>query len=341
MKKNEQQLALIPLPLTTPGNLPTRRVGNPDVAVMSPFDHSGCRDDDALVELFLRTRAPSPGSQRVYRYELTRFRATVSKPLGRITLTDLQNFGATLEELGLATATRARAIATVRSLLRFAHETGYLSYDVGRALRTPRKTESNHQRYLTPGEAERLLDAARERGLRDLLVVAVLLGTGLRCAELAGASWGDLFADPDGRVGLRVHGKGGKDRDAKIRSDLWSVLVAERAVRGLDAELDPGDDAPLVVNRTGERLTERGVHRVVVACAKKARLKKAVSPHWLRHTHATLSLQGGASVVQVREQLGHASLATSSIYLHHAHGLVDTAADHLPVRFEVGDVCEK
>ena len=335
MKANNRQLALIPVNSTSSSPVVSRRTDDVTRSVVPTIDHSGCENDEALVELFLQTRAPSTRSQRVYRYELQRFRATVSKLLARVTLADLQGFAAALEGLGLATATRARAIATVRSLLRFAHETGYLPYDVGRALRPPRKTETNGQRYLTPGEAERLLDAARERGLRDLLVVAVLLGTGLRCAELAGASWGDVFSDPDGRVGLRVHGKGGKVRDAKIRCDLWCVIVAERTERGLNVELDPSDVAPLVVNRSGKRLTERGIHRVVVACAKKARLKKAVSPHWLRHTHATLSLQGGATVVQVREQLGHASLATSSIYLHAALGLADTAADHLPVRFVV------
>jgi integrase/recombinase XerD len=339
MKKNDQrQLALIPINSPQRNDLPIRQVNaRPDSSLVSKYDHSGCQDDDALVELFLQTRTQSSQSQRVYRYELTRFLAFIQKPLGRITLADLQDFATELEALDLATATRSRAIATIRSLLRFAHETGYLPFDVGRALRTPKKSESSGQRYLTPGEAERLLDAARERSLRDLLVVAVLLGTGLRCAELAGANWGDIYADPENRLGLRVRGKGGKERDVKIRADLWDVIIAERDNRGKYTELNPTDNAPLVVNRSRDRLSERGVHRVIVSCGKAAGLRKSISPHWLRHTHATLSLQAGASILQIREALGHSSLATSSIYLHAVRGLSETAADHLPVRFDVGD----
>ena len=341
MKKSEQ-LSLIPISSLQRNDLPIRQVdARPIPTTVSILDHSGCQDDDALIDLFLQTRAQSPGTQRVYRYELTRFRNLIQKPLARITLADLQDFATALESLNLATATRSRAIATIRSLFRFALETGYLRFDVGRALRTPKKSESSGQRYLTPGEAERLLDAARERSLRDLLVVAVLLGTGVRCAELAGANWGDLFADPENRLGLRVRGKGGKKRDVKIRTDLWGVIVAERDNRGMESELNPTDSEPLIVNRSRDRLSERGIHRVIVSCGKAAGLRKSVSPHWLRHTAATLCLQGGASITQVREQLGHASLSTTSIYLHVAQGLSETAADHLPVRFEVGDRKEK
>jgi integrase/recombinase XerD len=169
------------------------------------------------------------------------------------------------------------------------------------------------------------------------VLAGCLLALGLRRAELASASWSGLFDDGAGRVGLRVLGKGGKERVVKVRPDLMSALRRHRRERGLGTDLDPNDASPLAVGRHGGRLSVRGVHREVAACARAAGLRKAVSPHWCRHTHATLALQGGATVEQVREQLGHASVATTSIYLHAATGLADVAGDHLPFSIGGGD----
>jgi integrase/recombinase XerD len=107
-------------------------------------------------------------------------------------------------------------------------------------------------------------------------------------------------------------------------------LVALRHQLGLSEELDPADATPLALNGSRGRLSGSGIAREVAACARRAGIRKDVSPHWARHTFATLALAGGAGLPQVQAALGHSSIAVTSVYLHAAGGLAETAADFLP-----------
>jgi len=254
----------------------------------------------------------------------------VPKELAAVTLDDLRFFIASLRDQGLAEVTISRAATVIRSLFKFAQECGFLRWNPAKALRVKGRQTATPDKFLTPGEVERLIDASKKRGLRSLAMIGLLIGTGLRRAELRTSSWGDLFEDGAGRVGLRVLGKGDKVRMVKVRDDLWAVLCAFRRQLGKPEAFDPEDRTPLAMNRMAERISDRGIHREVVTCAKAAGINKKVSPHWLRHTHATLALQGGATLVQVQEALGHSSVATTGGYLHAARGLENTAADFLP-----------
>ncbi|MCC6158881.1 MAG: tyrosine-type recombinase/integrase [Deltaproteobacteria bacterium] len=299
-------------------------------------DYSGARDDEHLISLFLSIRTRCPATAKVYAYELSRFRRLAPKPLAAVTLDDLRVYVEALRGAGLGEVSVSRAVTVVRSLFRFGHEAGYLRWNVARAIRVSAPRGTPPGKFLTAGEVERLLDAARARGLRSLAMIGVLLATGLRRAELRAASWSELFDDGAGRVGLRVVGKGNKVRTVKIRADLLAVLRAMRRQLGLPEDLDPYDRTPLAMNRLRGRISDRGLHREVAVCARCAGIRKKVSPHWLRHTHATLALQGGASILQVQQALGHSSVATTGVYLHAARGLEDTAADHLPFGIQGG-----
>jgi integrase/recombinase XerD len=300
------------------------------------LDTSGARDDEHLISLFLSVRTRCPATAKVYAYELSRFRRLAPKPLATVTLDDLRVYVEALRDAGLGETSVSRALTVVRSLFRFGHETGYLRWNVARAIRVSAPRGTPPGKFLTAGEVERLLDAARARGLRSLSMIGVLLATGLRRAELRAANWGDLFDDGAGRVGLKVVGKGNKVRTVKIRADLLVALRALRRQLGLPEDLDPNDRAPLAMNRLRDRISDRGLHREVAACTKRAGIRKPISPHWLRHSHATLALQGGATLAQVQEALGHSSVATTGVYLHAARGLEDTAADHLPFGIQGG-----
>jgi integrase/recombinase XerD len=302
--------------------------------IIAAPDVSGANSDDHLVSLFLGTRTRSERTRATYNFEIRRFRRLVRRPLAVITLDDLRGYLQALREGGLSDGTVARALTVVRCLLGFARMTGYLRFNVAEAVSVPRPRGRREARFLTPGECERMLDAARSRGTRSLAIVGLLLGLGLRRDELRRASWGDLFDDGAGRTGLRVRGKGNKDRTVKVRPDLMAVLRRHRAERGLGADLDPADASPLALNRDGARASACAIHRLVTSVARAAGLRKRPSPHWLRHSHASAALQNGATVEQLREALGHSSIAVTSVYLHAATGLADTAADHLP--FEIG-----
>ena len=108
--------------------------------------------------------------------------------------------------------------------------------------------------------------------------------------------------------GLTVHGKGGKTRFLKL-TDKTAALLEE--IRPEDA----GPDDPVFLSQKGNPLSTRRIWDVRVA-GKRAGIKKDVSPHFMRHSHASHALDRGAPIHLVQAQLGHASLATTSKYTH-------------------------
>jgi site-specific recombinase XerD len=122
-----------------------------------------------------------------------------------------------------------------------------------------------------------------------------------------------------------VFGKGGKTRAVLLSASTWKVLAALRAeasrqvgdMPDADAKLAPASaDAPVFLSRKGGALDPSAVHRVVKAAAARAGLPGEVSAHWLRHAHASHSLDRGAPIHLVQATLGHASVATTGRYLH-------------------------
>ena len=189
-------------------------------------------------------------------------------------------------------------------------------------------------RYLTQDEAEKLLETAADVSWPCYLTIAALLLTGLRVSELAQAEWRHLFRDPEGRLGLLVVGKGGKERVVKVRDDLFALLCEQRTRAGLPEGLIAKDRTPLVPNRRGEAYLSRSLHKMVAKAAVKSGIEKDVSPHWLRHSFATLAALGGAPAFQLQQDLGHSRLETSQRYVHWATGLRESAVDKLPIRLK-------
>jgi site-specific recombinase XerD len=235
-----------------------------------------------------------------------------------------------LEELGLARASQARALSTIRSLFTFARKIGYLQFNPAEVMDLPKVIINSEGHFLTPGEVQALLDALRPQ-MRNYLIGALALKTGLRVAELAGIDWGHFYQDPTGRIGLTVVGKGDKVRTVKITSDVWAVIEAYRQVSGKPIELDAEDRDPLFLNRYGNRLSTVSFWQVIKDGTRAAGIKKNISPHWLRHTHGTLAIIGGATLNQVRSALGHSDIRTTQRYEHSAQALADTAADYVGI----------
>jgi integrase/recombinase XerD len=241
----------------------------------------------------------------------------IAKPLCLTTLADLQAWDGTLAHL--APATRHHRLAAAKSLFAFAVATGAIDKDPGASLRAPRAQSMAPERILTEIEVARMIGAetdARARGALRLLYF-----TGMRNAELCDLRWRHLTpARKGGGAEARVTGKGNKTRVVMIPRDLWRELL----------ELAPGakPDAPVIPGRNGEPINERALHRLVRHAA--ARIGTAASPHWLRHAHASHALDHGAPVQVVQKTLGHASLATTSLYVHMRPG--DSSSAYIGAR---------
>jgi integrase/recombinase XerD len=127
---------------------------------------------------------------------------------------------------------------------------------------------------------------------------------------LVALRWRDLRPRDGGQGQVTVSGKGGKTRAVLLPASVWRDLEALRE------EAAAAEDGPVFRSRKGGALTARQAQRLVDAAAKRAGLRARVSPHGLRHAHATHALERGAPIHIVQATLGHASVATTGRYLH-------------------------
>lgn len=269
-----------------------------------PVSTVSAAGDSRVVELWLSTKT-SGHTRRAYAAEIGRFFGFVSKPLPLVTLSDLQAWEARLSEKGLKAVSRNRALTAVKSLLSFAQGTGYLPYNVGAAVRLQPHRDELAERILQEEEVARLIAAAPDG--RDRVLLKLLYASGVRVSEACGLEWRHAVPRQEGGQ-ITVFGKGGKTRSILLRQGTWEALLSLRG------NSQPGD--PIFRSRRGGALDPSQVRRIVYAAARKAGLEKGVSPHWMRHAHASHALDHSAPLHLVQATLGHASVATTGRYLH-------------------------
>jgi integrase/recombinase XerD len=269
-----------------------------------PDSHPAGENDAAFVELWLGTKI-SPHTWRAYRSEIARFRQAVDKPLASVTMADLQAYAGQLQQRSLKPASQNRALTAIKSLLSFGQETGYLSFNVGAAVKLRPNPDGLAQRILEESEVAKLIDRAPEG--RDQVMLRLLYMSGVRVSELAQLKWCDLMPRAEGGQ-ITVFGKGGKTRAILLKPTTWNLLLA---IRGGAGAVDP-----VFRSRKGGHLDVSQIRRIVYAAAGRAGLSKKVSPHWLRHAHASHALDRSAPIHLVQSTLGHASVSTTGRYLH-------------------------
>jgi site-specific recombinase XerD len=220
--------------------------------------------------------------------------------------------------------TQLRRLVVLRQFFRFCIEAGITEHDPTRGLKLPRHTVKA-PKPLTKKEAEKLIKTISTKtitGKRDKAIVALMLTTGLRLGECLALDTDDIT-----KIGrywvLEIHGKGNGVETVKLIAKVKRILDAYVRARG-------GDATPLFTSIRGTRLKSRAVQLRLAEYAKKAGLKRRVSPHDLRHTFARLSHQNGADVLQVQEALRHKSLNTTQIYLSRMSRLDKSAFDLMP-----------
>ncbi len=270
---------------------------------------------DPEVEGFLALLAASraPRTVEAYRRDLAHAAEKLGKPVGSASTEDLERYVAELRAAGLAPATIARRIAAIRSFFRHRQLLG-AKENAAAELELPRRRRKL-PRTLSPGEAERLIDAAAgttPRALRDSALVELLYGAGLRVSEAVSLDKGGV--DLDQRL-VRCTGKGGKERIVPVGRRATEAL--RRYVARGRPYLDRRHRRELFLNAHGGPLTRAGAFLILRRLAAKAGLEpERVHPHLLRHSFATHLLEGGADLRSVQEMLGHADLSTTELYTH-------------------------
>ncbi len=265
----------------------------------------------------------SPATIRAYGSDLTQFLAFLAARGGRqgaapesVDPLVIRAFLGHLHERRDSRATMARKLASVRSFFRYLVREGLMKENPARPVRTPRQ-ERKLPRFLGEAEVRVLLETPSTstlRGKRDRAILEVLYATGMRVGELVALDLEDVDL-AEGTI--LVLGKGSKQRyvlfGEKARTALLDYLAARR--RGAERAAGRGCDA-VFVNRSGGRLTDRSVRRMLSARLAECALKHRISPHGLRHSFATHLLDRGADLRAIQELLGHASLSTTQRYTH-------------------------
>jgi integrase/recombinase XerC len=264
-------------------------------------------------------RRRSPHTVRAYVATAHRFlvflRDYRGEILGRFTLlqiapVEMRAFLAHRRGEGLGASSAARELSAVRAFLRFAAD------DLGEQAQLPRTRAPRRPRTLprpaAPDDclalAHDAADAASQPwiGARDLAILLLLYGSGLRVAEAMALTGRALPLGP----ALRVIGKRSKPRVVPLIPAVREAVEAYLAV----SPWPVSGDAPLFVGARGGPLNPDLVRRAVQGARRRLGLAETLTPHALRHSFATHLLARGADLRSLQELLGHASLSSTQIY---------------------------
>lgn len=243
---------------------------------------------------------------------LGQYRGEMIEPSGLIDVAaaDLRAFLAARRNSGLGAASAARELSGVRAFLNYAAEQQGMAPHVPRT-RAPRRPKTL-PRPAAPDEAVALAEDAGAYGsepwigARDLAILLLLYGAGLRVSEALSLTARDL---PMGDA-IRVTGKRSKTR-------IVPVVPAVREAIGDYVAQCPyriAENSPLFVGARGGPLSADIVRRAVRAARVRLGLPDTLTPHALRHSFATHLLARGADLRSLQELLGHASLSSTQIY---------------------------
>ena len=210
----------------------------------------------------------------------------------------------------------ARKLSCLRSFYKYLFDNGQIKTNPFKYVATPKK-EKKLPKYLGVEELEDIFntpDIKLPLGQRNKVILEVLYATGLRVSELVNIKISDIDFY---RKEIKVMGKGSKER---------VVHFGDYAKDAIELFIEDGRQKLLlkhnkiceylIINEKGNKITTRGVQKIINDIVQKAGVKKHVSPHMLRHSFATHLLNEGCDILTVKELLGHESLETTQVYTH-------------------------
>ena len=236
------------------------------------------------------------------------------KQIEEITYLDIRSFLALLKEKTYSKSSISRKLACIRSFFKYLLRENVLAMNPAADIATPKRDKKLPQ-FLAVEEVASLIEAPAKdtwEGKRDGAILETLYSSGRRVSELVGLNHDDM----DLFSGLvRVRGKGKKERILPV-GPMALKSIRDYLEHKAPRDKDHGSKKPLYLNRSGGRLTDRSVRRMILKYTRKIALNKEVSPHMLRHSFATHMLDRGADLRSVQELLGHENLSTTQIYTH-------------------------
>ena len=246
-------------------------------------------------------------------YKFNKFIDNSKSPL-EVSSDDIKEFLQKISK-GMNSSSQSRIISGLRSFFEFLIFEKYISQNPLRLIDSP-KISRKLPDTLSIEEIDLLisnLDLSKEQGERNLAIIELLYGCGIRVSELVDLKISDLFFNENF---IKVTGKGNKQRLIPIgnitKQNVNNYLQNSRnKIKVVSAFNDH-----VFLNRRGKNLTRAMIFTIVKNLAKKANFSKSISPHTFRHSFATHLLENGADLRTIQQLLGHESITTTEIYMH-------------------------
>jgi len=266
-----------------------------------------------LIEL-ADVRLASIHTVAAYRRDLHTFSSFCKPdtPLNDITRLQVQDWLVASHSSGLAASTLARRLSAVTSFFDAAVQADLCNNNIASGIRPPKQAK-RLPRNLPPEQTAALMQATNSQNdTRDLALLAVMYGCGLRVSETVALNVQDIDLQ---QHELRVLGKGRKERIVPLPVGAVKYLqcyLHEQATTDTDSVADRA----VFLNKYHRRLSARSVQRMLKTRALLNGADVSVTPHRLRHSFATHLLAGGVDLRAIQDLLGHASLSTTERYTH-------------------------
>jgi len=230
---------------------------------------------------------------------------------------DVLDYLATLTGQRLSARSQARTLVAQRQLFKFLRSERLCEGNPTEEIDLPRFGRKLPV-FLTLDEVDKLLavpDRSSPRGLRDGAMLETLYAAGLRVSELVKLRLGDVNLDAGYLVAF---GKGKKQRLVPLGEAAIAALrtYIETARPHFLGKTSASTTDVVFLTRFGDGMTRQGFWKIITALARAAGIRKAISPHKLRHSFATHLVERGADLRSVQSMLGHADIGTTEIYTH-------------------------
>jgi integrase/recombinase XerD len=263
-------------------------------------------------------KALSQNTIDAYRRDLEKFSAFATErgleKAPQVKRADVVDFLASLYLRKLDARSVARHLVSLRQFFRFLLSEELIPEDPVVTVESPKFRKSLPQ-FLSVEEVDLLLaqpDVSSALGLRDKAMIELLYSAGLRVSELCNLAVDDLHVDAGS---LRCIGKGNKERLVPVGKRALAVL--QLYIKKARPEiLGEHTSKYLFIIRKGNKLDRIAFWKNLALYGRKAGLRKALTPHMLRHSFATHLLDRGADLRSVQMMLGHSDISTTQIYTH-------------------------
>ncbi len=276
---------------------------------LAPVEQLRIMPTQGVTRYFIN-RENSSGTRRTYGSTLKLFFAWAKMDYRDVTPFNALDYDAYLKSY-CAASTVQRQISTLTRFFGFAHKCGLIETNPFAVVKQRGVPNRAAEKFLSVEELDRLLTELGKVSDRQYVLGLLLASLGLRIAEARELSHSDFITAPDGSIEVRVHRKRDKYQLLPLREDVWQVVRDY-----LGHEPNQFDARPVFLNPSGNRISADGMRDWVEKAAKKAKITKPITPHWIRHSTATHLLDQGASLENVMWLLGHSSILTTKIYLH-------------------------